>query len=390
MAYQSLKVRVLPRYPISMEAGAGLAVSTSGGVVSLGLDYADMTPAETPLDRENGLLAILDSNGEYRKLSLDDLTDSLADEIPVLVGEGPPSNEIGEDGWVYFDTVNNFYHVKENGQWDEGRSVVGSVLVWQGPWMAATSYNVDAGVSSNGSSYIAVQPSIDIEPGVTPGWQAYWNVLAAAGDLQAANNLSDVESVATAFDNIKQAATTAYAGVVEFATNTETQTGTDADRAVTPAGLASRTATTSRAGIVELATTAETTTGTDTARAVTPAGVAASVSAAVGPLSPTTRAVNAQTGTSYTFVLSDAGKLCTFENVASVTVTVPPSSSVAFPIGTQIDLAALGAGQVTLAQGAGVTINSEDGKKKLTKRYSGGTLVQTGTDVWLLVGSLAT
>lgn len=107
-------------------------------------------------------------------------------------------------------------------------------------------------------------------------------------------------------------------------------------------------------------------------------------------VSPRTRAINAQTGTTYTFVLGDAGNSCTFANASAVTVTVPPNSSVAFPVGTQIDIAATGAGQVTLAQGSGVTINSEDSKKKLTKQYSGGTLVKTATDTWLLMGSIST
>lgn len=78
-------------------------------------------------------------------------------------------------------------------------------------------------------------------------------------------------------------ATSIVAGIVELADNTETQTGTDTVRAVTPAGLASRTANTDRAGIVELATSVETQTGTDTARAVTPAGLASAASLLVPP-----------------------------------------------------------------------------------------------------------
>lgn len=103
-----------------------------------------------------------------------------------------------------------------------------------------------------------------------------------------------------------------------------------------------------------------------------------------------TRTVNAQTGTTYTLVLTDAGNLVTMSNAGAITATVPPNSSVAFPVNTQIDLVALGAGQVTMAQGAGVTINSEDAKKKLLKQYSAATLVKTATDVWLLTGSLTT
>jgi hypothetical protein len=54
---------------------------------------------------------------------------------------------------------------------------------------------------------------------------------------QTANNLSDLGSTATAFGNIKQAATTSASGVVELATAAEAGTGTDTSRAVTPAGL---------------------------------------------------------------------------------------------------------------------------------------------------------
>jgi hypothetical protein len=57
--------------------------------------------------------------------------------------------------------------------------------------------------------------------------------------LRATQNLLDVSSVATAFANIKQAATDAATGVVELATNAEALAGADATRAVTSAGLAS-------------------------------------------------------------------------------------------------------------------------------------------------------
>ncbi|MBB3809585.1 gp53-like domain-containing protein [Pseudochelatococcus contaminans] len=64
------------------------------------------------------------------------------------------------------------------------------------------------------------------------------------------------------------------AGLLELATNAETQSGTDSVRAITPAGLVSRTATEGRTGLVELATAAEVAALADTARAITPAGLA--------------------------------------------------------------------------------------------------------------------
>jgi len=101
------------------------------------------------------------------------------------------------------------------------------------------------------------------------------------------------------------------------------------------------------------------------------------------------RAINDQTGTTYTFVLADNGKYCRFTNSGAVTVTVPPNSSVAFAAGTQIDVIQGGTGKVTFAQGSGVTINSLNGNKSLVGRYAGGTLIKVGADTWDLVGSLA-
>ena len=98
---------------------------------------------------------------------------------------------------------------------------------------------------------------------------------------------------------------------------------------------------------------------------------------------------NAQTGTTYTLVLTDAGKLVTLNNASAIALTVPTNASVAFAVGDQINLLQLGAGQVTVAGDAGVTVSSEGAKLKLKAQYAIGTLVKTGTDGWVLVGNLA-
>jgi hypothetical protein len=67
-------------------------------------------------------------------------------------------------------------------------------------------------------------------------------------------------------------------------------------------------------------------------------------------------AINAQTGTTYDVVLSDDGKLITASNAASIALTIVPNSSVAFGIGTQINVMQLSAGVVTITAGAGVTV----------------------------------
>jgi hypothetical protein len=104
--------------------------------------------------------------------------------------------------------------------------------------------------------------------------------------------------------------------------------------------------------------------------------------------SQVTRTTNAQTGTTYTLVLTDASKFVTLTNASAITLTVPPNSSVAFPVGTEIILAQLGAGQVTIAQGAGVTVNASPGLK-VAAQYGTAALKKTATDTWLAFGRLS-
>jgi hypothetical protein len=102
--------------------------------------------------------------------------------------------------------------------------------------------------------------------------------------------------------------------------------------------------------------------------------------------------INAQTGTTYTTVLADNGKLVTQTNGSPITTTIPPNSSVAYPVGAQINVAQLGAGKVTFAQGAGVTIVSTGATASapaLRAQYSTATAIQTATDNWLVVGDIS-
>ena len=98
--------------------------------------------------------------------------------------------------------------------------------------------------------------------------------------------------------------------------------------------------------------------------------------------------INAQTGTTYTLVLGDAGSLVTLTNAGAITLTVPTNASVAFPVGTRVLLAQLGVGQVTVAGGGGVTVNADPGLK-IAAQYGGAELIKLATDTWLLVGRLS-
>ncbi len=99
--------------------------------------------------------------------------------------------------------------------------------------------------------------------------------------------------------------------------------------------------------------------------------------------------INAQTGTTYTLVLTDAGKLVTLSNASAITVTIPTDASVAFTVGTHIDLAQIAAGQATISPTGGVTMNSRNGTK-LAGQYAVSTLIKTATNTWLLAGDVTT
>lgn len=90
----------------------------------------------------------------------------------------------------------------------------------------------------------------------------------------------------------------------------------------------------------------------------------------------------------YTITLSDAGKTLTANSISDITITVPPNSSAAFKVGQRLDIVRVGSGNVILAQGSGVTINSKNSNKKIAARYSGASLFKVDTNSWILIGDL--
>lgn len=100
-------------------------------------------------------------------------------------------------------------------------------------------------------------------------------------------------------------------------------------------------------------------------------------------------AATTQAGTSYTLGLADASTAVEFTSASSVTVTVPPNSSTAFPVGTVIELLQYGAGTLTVAAGAGVTIRSANNLLSARTQYSTLSLRKRATDEWVLAGDLA-
>jgi hypothetical protein len=108
-----------------------------------------------------------------------------------------------------------------------------------------------------------------------------------------------------------------------------------------------------------------------------------------GPAGGGIAAINAQTGTTYTLVAGDLNDLVTLNNASPITLTVPPS---VFSANDIVNIAQIGAGQVTLAQGAGVTIQSTGATTtapKLRMNKSSASIICIASNTFLVVGDIA-
>lgn len=99
-------------------------------------------------------------------------------------------------------------------------------------------------------------------------------------------------------------------------------------------------------------------------------------------------ALNAQTGTTYTLVTADSGKLVTSDNASAVVVTIPPS---VFAAGEQVNIQSIGVGLTSFVAGAGVTITSTGATSAapvLRARFSAATVVCTASNTFTVIGDL--
>jgi hypothetical protein len=104
-------------------------------------------------------------------------------------------------------------------------------------------------------------------------------------------------------------------------------------------------------------------------------------------------AFNADSGSGYTAVLTDNGKVVTMSNGSGNTFSIPTNASVAFPIGTQINVLQIGAGQTTIqAVTSGTTSILSTGATaaapKIRARYGMATCIKAATDTWYVVGDI--
>jgi hypothetical protein len=98
---------------------------------------------------------------------------------------------------------------------------------------------------------------------------------------------------------------------------------------------------------------------------------------------------DAETGVTYTLVAANLNQLVTLNNASAITLTVPPS---VFSAGDVINIQQIGAGQVTLAQGVGVTITSNGATSsapKLRTQFSAASIICTTSNGFTVIGDIS-
>ena len=106
-----------------------------------------------------------------------------------------------------------------------------------------------------------------------------------------------------------------------------------------------------------------------------------------------TYSINAQTTTAYVTVASDAGAFITVSNASANTFKIPTNASVAYAIGTTIQVMNIGAGTCTISAvtPATTTITSAGASSAspTLAQYKAAQCIKTGTDTWLVFGAIA-
>jgi hypothetical protein len=89
----------------------------------------------------------------------------------------------------------------------------------------------------------------------------------------------------------------------------------------------------------------------------------------------------------YTLILGDAGKVISVNNSASATITIPLNSSVAFPVGTLINVYARTAQPVFVTPATGVILRPKS-NIRLFEQYTEISLRKRNTNEWVASGNI--
>jgi hypothetical protein len=356
-----IRARVVTKLPASLQAAGGLKVEKQNGRWTFGPDW-NVLALETSLPDAAGrhLWTLNPITGVYTRLSVQALIDNL------------PIGPAGEDGALIFvqndapDTDN-----PENSIWIDADSTDYDLYQLVASTWTDTGVNLKGATGNPGAN--GVSPAVFVQndaPGTSYPEGSLWiDADSANNDLYQLQSGSWVDTGV----NLKGADGAGTGDVTS-----DTATSVDGEIALFKGTTGKEIKRFNGTGILKA------TSGViGAASAGTDYLEPGAIGVTVQPYDPTvfspeTRTMRDVTGATDTLILTDAGNIVVgARSSGNLAITVPPNGDVAFPNGTQIDI-----------QGSGVTIKSEDSKKKLNKQNSPAVLLKRGTDTWMLFGSL--
>ena len=313
---------------------------------------------------------------------------------PVLAGNGAPTGSVGNVGDLFIDQSNKLlYGPKEIGGWPSGPVDLSNGPTGVSGPTGSTGPSVTGPTGNTGGiAFAATGPTAPTAAGLTVAgaiwlddstgkyfvrYGSQFIEIGVQGE-RGATGVTGPTGIAGPTGSVGATGSTGAASVVTGPTGST--------------GSVGATGSTGAASVVTGPTGSMGSTGA--ASVVTgPTGPSDGPTGSAGATGPAGSFSDAQSinalATGYTLVIGDAGKLVTMDAATgTLTVTIPPASSVAFPTGTHVDVARLGVAAVRVTGATGVTVNATPGSN-LRARYSAATAILYSGDTWLVVGDLS-
>jgi hypothetical protein len=245
-----------------------------------------------------------------------------------------------------------------------------------------------ASLAGAGIDWNSATSAFDIDSTVATKTYADNAVSTHQSDTTSVHGIADTSLLATTADVAAVTKTSLGLGNVDNTADTSKPVSTAQSQAIATAKAEAIADATSQVNALLTGAPAALNTLDELAAALgDDANFASSVTTSLGLKVDSLTPISQKTASYTLSSLTERDDLIEMGSASALTLTIPPASAVDYPIGTSIDILQTGAGQVTIAAGAGVTVNATPGLK-LRTTWSSCTLFKRAANTWVVYGDL--